>query len=677
MSAGCDCELSWLCCLIGDSLRSYTDPKLVVSVSKEREKEILVGLSKVLTQIQLRNRGIDSDALIETLVKVKPARDSECSSGSNLHSEFHQCLPRIVTDMIVLLTVKSQFVQHLAGKVLVSISEFVSSTGNNWDEFIHLLCFCMESTLARTLSYSSASSSGHDHFNSDWSSIDYIIRLSLINCDWSTVAGINKVLCSIFKYLTEICDDKLIKVCCDSVSSCLSNVPWGLLDEYQANEIGGIEKSSCADALHLKSFSLMQEPAIKFLGTFVQLLCSLVDQNDCVEAGGKQGDNVDTSIIQYFRHKLLILMTRLSFHTCLDCSVLLSWLQLLHCYFQELLWQPINEFHCGQDSCLKDSPFLLSLSEREVLSVHSSHLQRQAIFLFLKCSFSLICPRGNTGRGCMSSTSNLCMTSDTNLQLDCCCKKKGFVELNRWLQGHLPKDMFLDCEDYCEICMKFSSSFLKLYLHEDDLLFEVLLQLLSMASVAEQQFQKEKAPLEDVMKNITFNVSDLFNPVHLFHLLLSEIHYDHHVLLDYLISKDTGISCAKYLLRCLRLVCDSWDIFMEFSVCGELSYQSTGKRRRISGISNFGAVTIYSQVDSNSVFPSVDKECKGELKYNFKCYRSQPFNEAKKCLLSLKKSVENLHQKNLFPYNPEVLLKRLRKFQELCFNGREILQRTE
>ncbi|XLU62744.1 hypothetical protein S245_021953, partial [Arachis hypogaea] len=37
--------------------------------------------------------------------------------------------------------------------------------------------------------------------------------------------------------------------------------------------------------------------------------------------------------------------------------------------------------------------------------------------------------------------------------------------------------------------------------------------------------------------------------LHLFHLFLSEIHYDYHVLLDYLISKDIGINCAKYLLR--------------------------------------------------------------------------------------------------------------------------------
>ncbi|XLU77855.1 hypothetical protein S245_001276, partial [Arachis hypogaea] len=40
--------------------------------------------------------------------------------------------------------------------------------------------------------------------------------------------------------------------------------------------------------------------------------------------------------------------------------------------------------------------------------------------------------------------------------------------------------------------------------------------------------------------------------LHLFYLFLSEasviIHYDYQVLLDYLISKDTGIRCAKYLL---------------------------------------------------------------------------------------------------------------------------------
>ncbi|XLS86498.1 hypothetical protein HN51_036664, partial [Arachis hypogaea] len=67
-------------------------------------------------------------------------------------------------------------------------------------------------------------------------------------------------------------------------------------------------------------------------------------------------------------------------------------------------------------------------------------------------------------------------------------------------------------------------------------------------------------------RNILFTDSDkVFTAIytfslHLFHLFLSEasvnIHYDHQVLLDYLISKDTGISCAKYLLRPSRRFSD-------------------------------------------------------------------------------------------------------------------------
>jgi len=101
--------------------------------------------------------------------------------------------------------------------------------------------------------------------------------------------------------------------------------------------------------------------------------------------------------------------------------------------------------------------------------------------------------------------------------------------------------------------------------------------------------ERKDAAYQDVMKDFPLALSDIFKPVYLFHLFLCEasimhylsswrltphcyplyqlvyfvklkkayylvlidlqIHYDHQVLLDYLISKDTGISCAKYLLR--------------------------------------------------------------------------------------------------------------------------------
>ncbi|XVF15635.1 hypothetical protein REPUB_Repub09cG0171300 [Reevesia pubescens] len=388
-------------------------------------------------------------------------------------------------------------------------------------------------------------------------------------------------------------------------------------------------------------------------------------------------------------------MVRLSFQIPLDCVVLVSWLQLLHDYFQELLCQSLTEVgdqdHCLEDSfyvnlinpskdtgkhcpsvtgnscsgfdsisdlscygrqkglselytwlskhlpvdmlvdhetymekcinfsfsflklyvyedhCLEDSPFMLSISDGEVHSMHSRHLQRQAIFLFLRFSFSLINPSKDIGKHCPSVTGNSCSGFDSISDLSCYGRQKGLSELYTWLSKHLPVDMLVDHETYMEKCINFSFSFLKLYVYE--------------------------------------------------------LHYDHQVLLDYLISKDTGISCAEYLLRCLRLVCDSWQKFTEFSMYWEVKNQSSSKRRIFLSESSNRTIEL-SSGPTKTIPLYLEKKVKGDLEY--RCVE-QAYEQAKDCLLSLKKSVENHHPKNLFPYNPEVLLKRLTRFQELCF----------
>ncbi|KAM1128310.1 hypothetical protein ACFX13_038953 [Malus domestica] len=102
----------------------------------------------------------------------------------------------------------------------------------------------------------------------------------------------------------------------------------------------------------------------------------------------------------------------------------------------------------------------------------------------------------------------------------------------------------------------FAKSFLQLYIKEDDVLFKVLLQLLSVLFVPKNGWKRKREHFR-IQRAIRFFMSYIFNPVLLFHLFLLELRYDHQVLLDYLISKDTGISCAEYLLRCLRKVFNS------------------------------------------------------------------------------------------------------------------------
>ncbi|XVF61898.1 hypothetical protein PTKIN_Ptkin08bG0171600 [Pterospermum kingtungense] len=639
-------ESSRLCLLINDSLHPLTQSEKT-SLSKEEEKNLLIILSQVSNEIR---------RLIST-------------SSINPNPLSHQFLSKAVSNLIALLTPESPYIQHLAGNVLVTLSEFVALSGKSWEFFIRSLCICLELSISNVSSCSfEPSITGIGGSDSDLLSLVVLFKPKLKSASLFTVAGIIRILRNILKFLKEECVDELVQVFLNSISFCILNVPWESMD--------GIFGGNGGEEDELRTL---------FLGNFIQFLCSLVEQFSFVEGFddsvdnhvilskiidlvpkllywclGKKGEYVNTQISLYFRHKLLVLMIRLSFQMPLDYLVLVSWLQLLHDYFQDFLCQSLTEVEDGDDS-LEDSPFVLSISNGEVYTMHSRHLQRQAIFLFLRCSFSLINPTKETGMHCPGETVKPGLAFDTISDLRCYGRQKGLLELYTWLSQHLCLDMLVDNETYMEKCINFSFSFLKLYMHEDDVLFKLLLQLLSVQAFQEQQFQKERC--QDARGDVLFHVSNIFNPIHLFHLFLAELHYDHQVLLDYLISKDTGIGCVEYLLRCLRIVCDSWQTFTEFSVYGEVKNQSSSKRRKVSSESS--NLNIEPSYGSSKTIPSnLEKEFKGAPEYR---YGEQAYEQAKDCLLSLKKSVESLHKKDLFPYNPEVLLKRLTRFQELCF----------
>lgn len=159
-------------------------------------------------------------------------------------------------------------------------------------------------------------------------------------------------------------------------------------------------------------------------------------------------------------------MIRLSFLTSLDCLVLVSWLQLIHTYFGELLRQPITSLELVRSDSLEGSPFLSSISDEVVSRPSSLHVKRRAIFLFLRCCFSLINLRGSTDEKCTCGTKRLYLPYDTNVELECCGRKKGLIELSNWLQWHLPTENLLNSEMCLQKRVDFTLSFLQLYMHE-------------------------------------------------------------------------------------------------------------------------------------------------------------------------------------------------------------------
>ena len=94
---------------------------------------------------------------------------------------------------------------------------------------------------------------------------------------------------------------------------------------------------------------------------------------------------------------------------------------------------------------------------------------------------------------------------------------------------------------------------------------------------------------------------------------------------------------------------------------GKLMSQSVRKKRKVSQNGPDFQIELSSSPITDSGIPMpLEKECMRKNSYGNKEHgsRGQPFNKAKECLLSLKNSMENLHQKGLFPYNPKVLLRR-------------------
>ncbi|CAH2064478.1 unnamed protein product [Thlaspi arvense] len=668
--------------LIDRCVRRYAERE-VNSPTKEMEKSLLLSLSQVLREIRSWITEIGSDvssvsALVRVLFLVcRIVRLGYCSylisfvqqeeetgaASYGPESEEYLCLQRLVADLVGLLSMKNVHVQHLAGNILVEVSEsLVEYVGRQWGDFIRLLCDSLRlavmncSPVPAVSSATGFESPDLHSFGSD------ALKCKLQKANWCTVSAIFRVLRDILKRLRQEENEELLDVYLESVNSTLAKITWCRVDTFCSHS-NHHERNSKG---HNGSIASSEEVTV-FLGSFVQFLCSVVQQDRFAEDSDGFGpthlilektidlvpdllrwcqpklESQSGSCMQrYLVHKLMVLMIRLTYQSNIKCTILLSWLQYLQRHFQGFLQHNLTGLKPVQDNCLEGSPFFVSLSDREVNETHSKHLQRLSVFLFLRCSFTMLYSSRHTDKHCEFN-----------------CRKKAMEKMSNWIERQIPGNTFCDHSTYTKKSVDFSTSFVRLFMHEDDLLFKVLLQFLSVPLHAEELqvgFNAEDLSFQTKEQIILFRLSILFNPVILFCIFLSELHYDHQVLLDYLISKDIGASCAEYLLRlilfsqvicisrvnfsrCLRAVCDSWTLFVEFPFEGNVD-ASSSKRRKYS--------LETCEVEQNR------KLC------------SQAYEDAKDCLLSLQKSVVKLHQKNLFPYNPEALLRRLSRFQELC-----------
>ncbi|CAL9758153.1 unnamed protein product [Musa acuminata subsp. burmannicoides] len=680
--------ISRLCNLIAVSLRPYLEPR-PFPLTKESEKDLLVSLSRVHKQIQQWTNESDCDGDQERIADSH-FYDTCYMDVKHQFVDENNCFMDITSTMVAFLGLESGFVQHLVGKIFVGMSNLLAKFRSKWLKLLHLLwvslglamssrCILPSAPLGSIhvpdkswiQSFTNIMLPGIEDTVFDISIFIARLQLRVIEFNVHMVAGLFHTFRNILKSLKREISDLEGAYRYLAMSSLLK-MPWGLLDEIHVSRIH-FGKDAIPDRKNC-----LPRSTDMLAGIILQLLCSLVEQKDLIDVEGVSfGDHAIytkfsdlvlkllacffkhlgcyESLSGYLKHKTLVLMVRLRLHMQCDVSHLVFWLKLLKNHFEDLLYAPISVCDDGSAATLEESPFLAVSVDRDMVqNLCTQHLRRQTIFLFLHCCFKLVHFHHEADHqfSCGGKNSSIISTLQVCSEHFTCM---GLVELFEWLQKCSSLENVVDYESFRKSCFSFGSSFLQFYMEEDDMLFDILLLLLDAPVISLQVCSNgEETSFEEMKKDIIFNISSIFNPIYLFHMFLLLLHYDHLVLVDYLLSKDLGIRFLQYLLRCLRMVGTSWHIFLRFPICGSEQNQSSYKRRKISIDESLEALP-------SSIMMTKEHKVRKLLAVG-NIDKSMTFNNAKECLLSLKKTVEDLHRKNLFPYNPKPLLRRFAIF---------------
>ncbi|CAM6019117.1 unnamed protein product [Sphagnum balticum] len=326
----------------------------------------------------------------------------------------------------------------------------------------------------------------------------------------------------------------------------------------------------------------------------------------------------DASFIPSFlRHKFLRLMLVLSGRFKDNQALALVCLRALCYHGADLITFTLCETSeiSSLENNLLGSCFASSQAKTQVLTTNQGadagtlrHLQRRALLLLFR--IKAYCNVHSSSVALQSGADYSRDNSGTST-VDCASEANSAI-LN-WLriQSH-------DFTNEKHIATELSTLLVQFYIDEDDLMIEMLLQCLKW-----NPSQLESTELEPGIHDL---VSE-FMPLHLFNALLAAIMYDHMVLVDFLISETTGPLCLQYVLGCLRLM---------MSISAEFGHANG--------------------VGSTSILAPLEGQVKRQKFW---------FQKTVECLLELKVTIERLHHRHLFPYNPSVLLKRLCVLEEL------------
>ncbi|KAH9301353.1 hypothetical protein KI387_012936, partial [Taxus chinensis] len=499
-----------------------------------------------------------------------------CRHGKDIAD--HSCIELVTENLVFLLVLDSDFISHLAGKILYVLSCYLKELDSEWKEFLHHLWISLKDVCFKLEIQSMCDSANRscpcamDQRSSTYGAIDkkkpyYIAYLEkeIRGSDASNDSTCMKKICIAALRLMQLLRN-ILKTCHLKIENLVDNylhvteiyvvdTAWILLNNLCLDDtVSPVKGSSECSLVSVKNQGYHYVEKELVLGSLLQILCSLVHaiaagHNDaggnlisqwplltkvnemiptlsfqCLALHNHPGQNC---IADFLRHKLLTLMIRLS-----DCflqmpSFYVPWLDLLWEHAADLLCHPLPEKQIHESS-LPGSPFWTSSynCNRE-FNICKSHLQSRAVFLLFKCSFVMIREDIETPEGSSylhgSSLETKCESNDTQLNsVGKSGSKKAEAALTNWLERQMSCLSFLTGNVLRSRWTTFTSSFLRLFMDEDDLMFQMLLQLLDMPLPLQQE-QCDGNSVLDSKRHMDTCVPILksFRPAFLFHEFLA------------------------------------------------------------------------------------------------------------------------------------------------------------
>ncbi|KAH7433114.1 hypothetical protein KP509_07G055400 [Ceratopteris richardii] len=563
--------------------------------------------------------------------------------GNKFHLDVQDCavvdctvkvcvvdLQGLMSNLVYFLASDNIFTKHLAGKAFAALFRFLHGSVSLWVILLSFIwnalkeCFSCDDAVRHNLLKENISSAdlSMESFTSGFG-----VAMNLFGVLHNTLKTLKQEPSADLELFCVYSKDDMAEVlrlfcgCAPCLLAHSSNNEWELgkhlvtaaVLRFICSFVHGVH--SYIDTEHEANFfggKHLMASIINFLEAFSQHCLQLEHPNN---------------LHHYLRYKFLMLMFQMCDWFSESPSLASTCSTILRTHISSLCPSLFVQNTSLSASSLS-SPFaacILQSITQNISSLPVHRPEKHAIFLIFKLqlSFTRIPPSGTIqNTGCKFS----------------CLEEPTGQWMYHWLLSQLRPSEHHTAPGNPVIANALTSCFLQNFMDEDILLLEILVLLhdYSLLDLSSGFFNDNSSEEAHTL------LIEVFKPIRLFAVFLSLISYDHSVILDFLIGKDTSILCLKYLLRSLRIVRSSWPEFL-----------------LLDSVLDREAPDVH-----NSQNP-------GQLQSSTTCTEISVHHEPLEirkvgaCLLELRHTVERLHERHAFPYDPTPFLKHLHSFEQL------------